>query len=123
MGIVTKGLTVAALTFGLSTTAFATEYVAADDSIESKLCVSAATSSKIGMHNEMKNFRTTSFVSSNYELVANKVSCNGMSIAEFALEAGNDVVAEKLLKFQHEGSVEIKDIAAIRRGTVHIGSH
>ena len=122
MGIVTKGLTAAVLTFGLSATAFATEYTASDDSLESNLCVAAATDSKFAMHNKIKKFRTTSFVSKNYDLIANHLVCNGMPITEFALEAGNSEVAEKLAKYEDSNTVKIRDIANVRHGHVHIGS-
>ena len=121
MGIVTKGLTVVALTFGLASAANAAQYKAADNSLESELCVSAATSSKLKMHSDIKDFRSSALASENYKLVANKLYCNGMNIAEFAEQAGNFDVAEKLAKYR-KGNVEIRDIAKARQGHVHVGS-
>lgn len=121
MTTIKSALTIAALTLGLSTAANAATYTAADDNIESKLCVAAATATKMSMHRQISQFRPSTLTSVNYRLVANKVYCNGQSIAEFALAAGNDTVANKLKSYQ-KPNVEIRDIAKMRHGSVHIGS-
>lgn len=123
MGIVTKGLTAIALTFGLASASNAATYQVADDSLESKLCVAAATDSKIALHKKVKDFRTVSSVSSNFRLLANELHCNGLSVAQFAEQAGNDVAAGQFEKYESTNrNVEIRDIAKVSHGNVHIGS-
>ncbi|NVK23995.1 MAG: DUF3718 domain-containing protein [Gammaproteobacteria bacterium] len=121
MGIVTKGLTAVLFTFGLAATANAAQYTAADNTPESKLCVSAATASKVKMHRQVKNFRSSQMPTSNYTLIANELYCNGVNVAEFARQAGNDVVASKLAKYR-KSNVQIRDLANLRQGNVHVGS-
>lgn len=124
MGIVTNiktGLTVIALTFGLASAANAAQYTAADNSIESKMCVTAATASKMKMHNEIKDFSSSKLTSKSYRLVANKLYCNGINVAEFARQAGNEEIAQKLAKYR-KNNVQIRDLAKARHGNVHIGS-
>ena len=121
MGIVKSGLTVLALGLGLTAAAHAETYTAADDSLESKLCVAAATSSKMQVHSQVAEFRPSSHTSMNYKLIANKLYCNDQNIVQFALNAGNSQVAEKLDQYRGQYG-EIRDITARFSGTVHIGS-
>ena len=122
MGIVKKGLTLALLTFGFASFANANTYSAADNSIESELCVTAATASKMKMNQTVRKFRpgaTASSIGSNYKLVANQLYCNGVDVAEFALQAGNEPVATKLQKYRNK-NVEIRDLAKARHGSVKV---
>ena len=126
MGIAKKGLTVLAVTFGLALSAHASDatYVAGDNSAESKLCVAAATASKMNMRNKIRLFRassTPSTINQTYRLVANKLYCNGIDVAEFAASAGNQDVADKLMKYR-DNDVQIRDIAKVSHGTVVVGS-
>lgn len=123
MGIAKKGLTFAAVTFGLALNASAATYVAADNSAESKLCVTAATANKMRMHNEVRTFRANTSkgtIGKSYRLIANQLYCNGVDIAEFAASAGNQQVADKLMKYR-DNDVQIRDIAKISHGTVVVG--
>lgn len=123
MGIAKKGLTFLAVTFGLALSANAETYVAADNSPESKLCVTAATANKMRMHNEVRTFRastTKGTLGKSYRLIANQLYCNGVDIAEFAASAGNQVVADQLMKYR-DSNVQIRDIAKVSHGTVLVG--
>jgi len=120
MGIAKKGLTLVALTFGMALSANAATYQAADDTLESKLCVTAATGSKLKMNKAIQQFRSGTNVTANYRIVANKLYCNGVDVAEFAATAGNYAVAEKLEGYR-SSNVQIRDIANISHGSVHVG--
>ena len=118
-----KAAAVMAMTMGLgfSAMASATTYTPADNSMESELCAKAATVSKMQMHRQVAKFTPQIMTSKNYQIVANKLYCNGQNIVEFARQAGNEDVAEKLE--QYRGNyVQIRDIAKRRNGTVHVGS-
>ena len=121
MGIVKLGMSAVLLSMTVAGTAMASEYTAADNSKESKLCVAAATNNKMQMHRKIADFTPTIMTSKNYKLVANKLYCNGVNISEFAKLAGNFVVADKLASYR-DNFVEIRDLADRRNGTVHIGS-
>lgn len=122
MGMAKKGLTFLALTFSVAMSANAATYKAADDSAESKMCVAAATYSKVSMNQAVKRFVPNSSLSKigkNYKLIANNLYCNGVDVAEFAMQAGNDAVAKKLLKYRSE-DVQIRDLAKVSHGRVNI---
>lgn len=94
-------------------------YVANDDSIESKICVAAATGSKLNLNSKVKDLSTTKLMSTKYQIVANNLNCNGINIVDFAEMAGNIQIANKLKSYRIE-NVEIRDIAAIYNGNVAI---
>ena len=94
-------------------------YVANDDSIESKICVAAATGSKLHLNSKVKDLSTTKLMSTKYQIVANNLNCNGINIVDFAEMAGNIQIANKLKSYRIE-NVEIRDIAAIYNGNVAI---
>lgn len=121
MGIVKWGIAVGLMSMLFTGTSHASEYVAADDSVESKLCYAAATASKLAVHRQVSGFTPSVIASKNYRIVANKLYCNGMNIADFAKSAGNFSVANKLASYR-TNFVEIKDIANVRHGAVRIGS-
>lgn len=123
MGIAKKGLTVLVATFGFALSANAATYKAADNSPESHLCVTAATASKMKMNNEVRTFRASTSkgtLGKSYRLIANKLYCNGVDIAEFAAEAGNQKVADQLMKYR-DNNVQIRDIAKMSHGKVFVG--
>ncbi len=69
---------------GGSSVGFAeTEYVAADNSPISKLCVSAAVDDKVRFNLNMNKSRLTD------RYIRTNIACNGKSIAQFARDAGN----------------------------------
>ena len=122
MGLANKGLTFLAITFSMAMSANAATYEAADNSAESQLCVAAATYSKLRMTQAVKRFvpnTSSSKISKNYRLVANNLYCNGLDVAEFAMQAGNEKVAKKLLKYR-DSDVQIRDIAKVTHGKVNI---
>ncbi|MFQ3190987.1 MAG: hypothetical protein ACI89W_000262 [Gammaproteobacteria bacterium] len=94
-------------------------YVANDDSIESKICVAAATGSKLHLNSKVKDLSTTKLMTTKYQIVANNLNCNGINIVDFAEMAGNIQIANKLKSYRIE-NVEIRDIAAIYNGNVAI---
>lgn len=114
-GIIVLGLFV---TSALSS-AHAATYVAADDSIESKLCVAAATKSKIALLAQSKHLKPATLGYRNLRFMANNLYCNGVNIAEFAQRAGNDRVALQLNRYRKK-TVQIQDIASVTHGKVSV---
>ncbi|WP_083446015.1 DUF3718 domain-containing protein [Gallaecimonas pentaromativorans] len=82
-----------------------TRYVAADNSLGTQLCISAATATPIGMVMELKETHLS------YHFLANNLRCNDMSVGRFAAEAGNDRVASQFLRRMKQ-QIEIKDVVA-----------
>jgi len=100
----------------LSSSVYAAEpqYVAADESMETALCVSAATSDRFEFQQDLANSRVRSAVA------ANKLVCNELPVASFAFQAGNTAVYQHLKKYV-KGHVDIQDIAAgTNKGTVRV---
>lgn len=98
----------------LSTSVVAGEsrYVAADQSMETALCVSAATANTAEFKQELKYNRVRSAVA------ANKLLCNDIPVASFAFSAGNTAVYQHLKQYVR-GRVDIQDIAlAPAQGTL-----
>lgn len=118
---VIAALTIATLTLGFATAVSAASYVSADASKESQVCVAAATTSRIGMYIQARDFKPSNMVNRNLKLIANNLYCNGENVADFAKSAGNDAVASQLNRYR-DTSVQIHDIAKMSHGTVHVGS-
>jgi len=96
-----------AVCFALTATgAQAAEYVAADDNPISQLCVSAAVDSPLRFFDTMREIRVSKGV------VANKVTCNGINITNFAEQAGNERNYRHLSNYRR-GHVEISDLAQV----------
>jgi hypothetical protein len=108
-------------TANLATAGNSESYVTQDESIESKICVAAATASKLHMNRVVKQIAPTKSMHSKYEMVANELSCNGMNIADFAAQAGNIKMANKLKSYRTK-NVKIRDIAATYSGSVTVTS-
>ncbi len=90
------------------------QYVAADSSMETALCISAATSDRLDFKQDLQHNRIRPAV------VANKLQCNDQPVANFALQAGNTAVYQHLKKYV-KGHVDIQDIAAgANKGTVRV---
>jgi hypothetical protein len=94
-------------------------YVANDNSVETKICVAAATSSKLRVKSQIDKISSSRLMRPKYRLVANQLNCNGINVADFAMLAGNIDVAHKLKSYR-SNSVEIRDIAAVYNGNVTI---
>ena len=86
-------------------------YVAQNDSIETKICVAAATGSKMQMNRVVNQLSSSKLINTKYELVANELSCNGVNVAEFAAQAGNYDVSKKLMSYRTK-NVKVRDIAS-----------
>lgn len=86
-------------------------YVAQNDSIETKICVAAATGSKMHMNRVVNQLSSSKLINTKYELVANELSCNGVNVAEFAAQAGNYDVSKKLMSYRTK-NVKVRDIAS-----------
>ena len=116
-----KTLTATLLTvLALSSTAAVAgdmNYQAADNSKASELCVTAATGSPIQLLVTVRDYHQTNGVFGGFKWIANNVTCNGQYIGEFAKQAGNEHAADQFMKF-NRGSVQIRDIAFVDRGTV-----
>lgn len=117
MKIVNTIKTLVIISLAAAGVANANNYKAGDDTMESKLCVSAATSSEFQMTSKIKFYLPGSQINRKYQLVANNVSCNGLSIAEFAADAGNYEVANKLASYQKKNA-KIHDLANKSNGNV-----
>lgn len=99
------------ISLATATSAYASEYDAADKGMESKLCVAAATMTKSQMRNTIvRTVQERRTVNGKYEVVANQIVCNGERIADFAAGAGNYEVAAKLASYQKR-NVRISDLA------------
>lgn len=108
-------------TANLASAGTSQSYVTQDDSIESKICIAAATASKLHMNRVVKQIAPTKSMHSKYQLVANELSCNGMNIADFAAQAGNIKMANKLKSYRTK-NVEILDIASTSSASVTVVS-
>lgn len=95
----------------------ADKYYAADNTLESKLCVAVATMSKAQLNRKLDDTLHGKHSHLHYKQIANELNCNGMSASQFAKKAGNASVAEKLASFSKE-KVTINDIAAAKQGFV-----
>jgi hypothetical protein len=116
-----KSLLVAA---ALTTTSLASAkdsrtYHANENSIESKLCVAAASALRPHFNVMVDKISPSKFRNKKYRLVANKLHCNGMNVADFAAQAGNIDVANKLQSYRNS-NLEIRDIVASYKGSVSV---
>jgi hypothetical protein len=91
--------------------------VANDNSVETKICVAAAISSKLRLKSQIDKISSSRLMRPKYRLVANQLNCNGINVADFATLAGTIDVANKLKSYR-SNSVEIRDIAAVYNGSV-----
>lgn len=83
-----------------------TIYVPTDNSVSTKLCVSAAMDFPIRFHRLQKHTGLP------LRYIATEVQCNGQSIGDFAYQAGNAVVAKRLNRLNPKATyTEIQDIA------------
>lgn len=89
----------------LASTAHAeVRYLAADDSKESALCVSAA----VDRHHQFSNKVEVSGIP--YKTVAAKLDCNGINVALFSAQAGNTKTAQHLARYSPtRGQVDIRE--------------
>ncbi|MDF2176717.1 DUF3718 domain-containing protein [Aliiglaciecola sp. CAU 1673] len=86
----------------------AATYEAADQSVASRLCVSAVTQNTIGF--------ITAVDQSGYKLtyIARNLHCNDEPVAYFAADAGQDMIAARLERLMvSPGRTEIKDVVAV----------
>lgn len=72
------GATLLITTAGFTSQANATEFVAADDSVGTQLCMAIAKNKRTTLKNEMESHNAT------IRMVNNKLTCNGMSVSAFA---------------------------------------
>lgn len=88
----------------------ATTYVAANNSRETKLCVSAAMDSRIAFYVAYKNS------AKGMHYIANNINCNNLLISEFANQSGNTANAAYLEKYQRkQGHTQIKDYVSVNQ--------
>ncbi|MEG3766870.1 DUF3718 domain-containing protein [Alteromonas sp. 14N.309.X.WAT.G.H12] len=85
MKVFTRTMVAIGLSLGVAGLANAgTQIVAADDSVTSEICVSAATGSKYKLKSAMEKARVDK------EYVLEKLTCNGMSVIEFVEQHGTN---------------------------------
>lgn len=89
--------------------------VAADASIESQLCVSAATNPSYVFKQDVQQQRLQ------LSMLANKLQCNGQAVAQFARQFGNEQVAKQLGRYV-QGHVDIEVITSTDSAVVVTGS-
>lgn len=93
----------AALVTLASTAHAGVRYVAADDSPESAVCVSAAADQFHTFNHKLKVNGMP------LKVVAAKLDCNGVNVAVFSAQAGNAKVAKTLARYSpSRGEVEIR---------------
>ena len=122
MGKATKGIITLAVTMGLAMTANAAEFVAKDNSLETRLCITAATATKAQMGHLARNMKLGSTGNSTgygYNKIANSVYCNGENITDFAFKVGNIEVADKLAEYR-TGNVQVRDLALLSSETMMV---
>lgn len=96
-------LTIAAsVIFVGSVSATDKQYNAVDGSLYTKICVTAASGNKLQL---IKAIEDSGF---SHHYVANQVTCNGMSIGQFAAQAGNQVAQNYLNKFLKKSTEEAR---------------
>lgn len=107
----------AILALGTSLTALPalaeTQYVAADNSLATHLCIDAATKTPIAMLMSVKDSGL------GYRFIANSVRCNDQAIGHFAAQAGNDRIAHQLLRRMNH-RVEITDMTAFNNAVIEV---
>ncbi|WP_019027665.1 DUF3718 domain-containing protein [Colwellia piezophila] len=104
------------LSFNVNATKY--KFIAADNSIETKICVFAGNNNKLGLKNALRlNSWGAAFVNKRFSV--NNITCNDMVMAHFAHKydaldtfAYLNRLTTKKDKI-HATSVEIKDIAAV----------
>ena len=106
-------------TASLANTHTHSQYVAADDSMASALCVTVATGNKAQVRNAIANIKPSHMLKRNYEFAVNRISCNNEELVDFALSAGNDNIAVHLSKHRF-GNIDIRDIAMKYQGNVQV---
>ncbi|ALO42301.1 hypothetical protein PP2015_1800 [Pseudoalteromonas phenolica] len=95
----------------VSTNANATEFIAADNSIGTQLCMAVAKDDKLALSKTMKNVRIKK-----HSLV-NKLTCNDLSVAKFAATYDLNNSA-KFLNLDLNTVTTIRDLAAKREQKV-----
>ena len=95
------------------------QFVAADDSAASALCVTVAQGNPSQVRNAVANIKPASHLKQNYQFVVNNISCNGEEVVDFALSTGNDRVATALAKHRF-GTIKIQDVAMRYQGRVNL---
>ncbi len=100
-----------------SSSSFATSptIVAADHRIETQLCISAATQPSHVFKQDAQQQRLQ------LAMLANKLQCNGLPVAQFARQWGNEQVAQQLGRYS-TGHVEIEVISSTTPAVVVTGS-
>lgn len=113
-------LTTLGATFFLATSTFvtnanATEFVAADNTIGTKLCMAVAKDNRRALNNTMEKVRITK------NTMTKKLTCNDLSLEKFAATYGLAQSA-RLLNLEINTSTSIRDLAAKHRSDVLVVS-
>ena len=96
-----------------------TQYIASDNSVESQLCAAVASMNKSQLSSKLDDMLPGHHLNMHYRLIANKLVCNGVFVDEFAAQAGNYAIAEKIANYRDQ-QVIIRDIATANSGTVDV---
>lgn len=110
MKIVKISVLFLALSAVASASAMDGQYEAADNSYETKLCMTIATKSLSQVKRVITQANTSKLPSVDYKQVTQNIHCNGLHVADFAYQVGKINVANKLNKYRNT-HVSIEDIA------------
>ncbi|WP_192954692.1 DUF3718 domain-containing protein [Gallaecimonas mangrovi] len=89
------------------------QFVAANNTPETQLCIKAATATPIQMLMAVQESRFS------YRQLANSLKCNDVAVGRFAKAAGNDRVAYQFLR-RMSRSVQVTDMVALNSGTIEV---
>ncbi|WP_395342047.1 DUF3718 domain-containing protein [Ningiella sp. W23] len=117
MNIIKTALATSLITLSAASIAHSPKYEASDNSYESRLCVAVTQDSKGKIRNMIKQAHPSRFMSEDYSTAVNGITCNGINIADFAREAGNEKVANRLDKYRVRYG-KIYDIARTKNGKI-----
>jgi hypothetical protein len=89
------------------------QFQAANNSLETRLCVAAVTDNLVRLRSYVYRYERTP------RFVARHIDCNGQNITAFALKYGAETTGKMLHRFNPKvGEVSITDIAALNQGNV-----
>lgn len=99
------GATLLITTAGFTSQANATEFVAADESIGTQICMAIASNKRTTLKNTMASHKVTHYT------IKNKLTCNDMSVATFANTYNLNRTASQL-HFDLNTLTSIRDLSA-----------
>lgn len=90
-----------------------TQFVAADNSPGTKLCMAFASNSPLKMNKALKRYRVNKFT------IDDKLQCNDLSLAKFASSYGLNRTG-KFMNLEVSTSTSIRDLAMLSNKTIYV---